>query len=138
VSSTRNGTLLYDGSCAFCTRWVTFWRGLFARYGIDILTLQAAAAEGLVPAGPALLRDVRLLLASGASIVGADAYLAIMDRIWWARPLAMLLRFPPLHALVAVAYRAFADNRYCVAGTCRIDAGNTLTAEPSAKNAEAG
>jgi hypothetical protein len=35
-----------------------------------------------------LLQDLRLLLADGSQVRGADVYRFVMRRIWWAYPLA--------------------------------------------------
>ena len=43
-----------------------------------------------------LLFDLRLLLADGAQVRGADVYRYLMRRIWWAYPLFLLLAAPLL------------------------------------------
>jgi predicted DCC family thiol-disulfide oxidoreductase YuxK len=43
-----------------------------------------------------------------------------MRSIWWARPLYVLSTLPLLRELCDAAYRRVADNRYRIAGVCRL------------------
>jgi len=67
-----------------------------------------------------LLFDLRLLLANGSQIQGADAYRYLMRRIWWAYPLYLLSVTPLLRGLFNLSYRSFADNRYWFSHACRL------------------
>ena len=83
----REGWILYDGGCGFCFRWVNFWRKTVEAKGFAIKDLQSASAEGLLQvSGESLLDEVRVLTRSGKSQCGADAYLYVARRIWWAWP----------------------------------------------------
>lgn len=117
-----NGTVLYDGECGFCTRWLAFWTPLLERHGFAVDTLQAPwVADAIEMPAAELLTDIRLLEPNGTLISGPDAYLRVMRAIWWARPLASLCSLPGLNALFRTGYRAFARNRYCISGRCRVD-----------------
>lgn len=84
----RVGWILYDNSCGFCRRWIPFWESPLRRRGFEIARLQADwVRERLSLTEMELLRDLRLLLADGSQICGADVYRYVAKRIWWAWPI---------------------------------------------------
>ena len=62
---------------------------------------------------------MRLLLADGRELGGADALVEIARRIWWAWPLFALAQVPGVMLLLHAAYRQVAANRHCISGACR-------------------
>ena len=64
-------------------------------------------------------RDIRLPTKDGASFAGADVYLYVARKIWWAYLFKFLFSLPGLNKLIWAGYRWFAENRRCVSGTCR-------------------
>lgn len=113
------GWVLYDDGCGVCRSWVPYWRDTLARRGFAIAPLQSpGVGERLgLPEGE-LLRDLRLVLADGSQVVGADVYRVVMRRIWWAYPLYLLAIAPLGRTLFDRGYRAFADNRHRISGAC--------------------
>src|SRR5215470_7803844 len=86
-SAPYRGWILYDGSCGFCYWWVHFWQKVVAKRGFALKDLQTALADGtLTIEKDRLLDDIRVLDAEGRLICGADAYLYVAKRIWWALP----------------------------------------------------
>jgi predicted DCC family thiol-disulfide oxidoreductase YuxK len=116
------GWVLYDGDCGFCSRWVQFWRLTLERRGITISALQEPwVSERLRRPVSELLSDILLLWRSGEVISGADVYLQITRRIWWAWPFYAVFSLPGFNRLIHAGYRWFARNRYCVSHACRLD-----------------
>lgn len=113
------GLVLYDGECAFCMGAVRFWKPVLRRAGFHAAPLQTPWVRERLALGPSLLHDIRMLLPSGTTLAGTDVYLYVADHIVWARPLARLLRTPPLRRLLDAGYRWVARNRYC-AGYCEL------------------
>lgn len=115
------GTVLYDGQCGFCSGWVKFWSGTLARRGFEIASLdeQWVAAKLAMPYEE-LISDLRLLTTGGELISGADVYLYVTRRIWWAWPFYAIFSLPGLNRLIHVGYRWFARNRYCVSHACKL------------------
>jgi len=116
------GTILYDGACGFCSRWVGFWTPTLRRQGFQVAALQepwVAAKLGIDPAQ--LLADIRLLTPDGKLVSGANVYLHVARRIWWMTPFWALFSLPGLNRLLHLGYRWFARNRYCVSGACRLE-----------------
>jgi predicted DCC family thiol-disulfide oxidoreductase YuxK len=113
------GWVLYDGSCGFCARWVPFWGPSLRRRGYEIATLQTGWVRDRVPVDDAeLMHDIRLLLADGSLVSGADVYRFFMRRIWWAWPLWLLASAPGLRVVFDQCYRRFADNRHRFSKAC--------------------
>jgi predicted DCC family thiol-disulfide oxidoreductase YuxK len=115
----REGWILYDGTCGFCFRWVHFWEPIVRRRGFGIKDLQSASAEGSldIPAEN-LLDDIRVLTAQGELHSGADAYLYVARRVWWAWPLYALFSLPGFRWLLHMGYRWFNQNRYRISRAC--------------------
>jgi len=115
------GWILYDDSCGFCRRWLPFWEASLRRRGFRIAPLQAEwVRERLRLSEAELLRDLRLLLADGSQIVGADVYRYAMRRIWWAWPMYLFSITPGLRQIFNWGYRTFAANRFRVSTACRL------------------
>jgi predicted DCC family thiol-disulfide oxidoreductase YuxK len=116
----RAGWILYDGECSFCTRWVHLWEKVVAKRGFVLEDLQSAWAEGrFTMSKENLLDDIRVLTRNSDLINGADAYLYVTRRIWWAWPFYAIFSLPGFHWVLWRGYRWFARNRYCASGRCR-------------------
>ena len=110
----HRGTVLYDGECGFCSRWVPYWADTLRRSGFGVASLQDPRySRGLDLSSPDSW-DLTLLLPDGRRIFGADAYRYVMRRIWWAYPLYTLAIIPGVRGIFNYGYRRFAQNRYCI------------------------
>ena len=79
------GWVLYDGDCPFCVRWLHFWEPVLCRRGFGIDKLQASwAAKALGITADEAARDIRLVTQDGRAYSGADVYLQVAKKIWWA------------------------------------------------------
>ncbi len=115
------GVVLYDGQCGFCSRWVKIWAGTLGRRGFEIASLDEPWVAGkLGMPQEDLITDIRLLTASGELISGANVYLYVTRRIWWAWPFYAVFRLPGFNWLIHAGYRWFARNRYCVSHACKL------------------
>ena len=115
------GWVLYDDSCGFCRRWVPFWESTLRRRGFAISPLQAPwVSRTLTDGDGELLNDLRLVLADGRQIRGADVYRHVMRRIWWTYPLYLLSVAPLFRRAFDWGYRTFAANRHRISGACRL------------------
>jgi predicted DCC family thiol-disulfide oxidoreductase YuxK len=118
----RAGVVLYDGQCGFCSRWVQYWAGTLERRGFDIASLDEPwVSDRIKMTREELLSDIRLLTSNGQLISGADVYLYVARRIWWAWPFYAIFSLPGFNRLIHVAYRWFARNRYHISRACRIE-----------------
>ena len=115
------GVILYDGQCGFCSRWVKYWEGTLGRRGFEIASLDEPwVAEEINMPHEELLTDIRLLTSDGQLISGADVYLYVTRRIWWAWPFYAIFSLPGFNRLIHVGYKWFARNRYCVSHACKL------------------
>jgi predicted DCC family thiol-disulfide oxidoreductase YuxK len=89
--------------------------------GFEIAPLQADWVRTKLQVNEAkLLRDLRLLLADGSQICGADVYRHATRRIWWAWPVYLFSVTPGLRQVFDWGYRTFAANRYRVSSACSL------------------
>lgn len=113
------GWIFYDGECAICWRGVEFWRGAMERRGFEFEALQAPWVRKMLGLDEReLLREMRLMLADGRTLGGADAILELARQVWWARPLVWLARAPYAMRLMRSAYRGIAARRKCNGEAC--------------------
>jgi predicted DCC family thiol-disulfide oxidoreductase YuxK len=116
-----HGVVVYDGHCGFCSRWVQYWARTLNRHGFEIASLDAPwVADQLRMSHEELLTDIRLLAADGQLISGADVYLYVTRRIWWAWPIYAIFSLPGFNWLIHVGYRWFARNRHHISHACRL------------------
>ena len=115
------GFVLYDNSCGFCRRWVPFWKTTLRQRGFAIAPLQSKwVVEQLKASQEDLLFDLRLLLADGNQVRGADVYRYLMRRIWWAYPVFLLSSAPLLRNVFDWGYLTFANHRHLFSRACRL------------------
>ena len=133
--STPQEWILYDNQCGVCSSWVQFWRPTLAKRNIDIAGLQEPwVIERLKVTGEALLYDIRFLTRENAVVSGADVYLQVARKIWWAGPFYALFSLPGFNRLLHLGYRWFASNRHRISHSCRLPA--PVDAAPGAKDAD--
>lgn len=97
---------------------------IFVRYtakrGFEIDPLQADWVKQKLQLNENdLLQDLRLLLASGKQVQGADAYRYAMKRIWWAHPVYLFSVAPFGRNILDWSYRKFAAHRYRISRACK-------------------
>jgi lipase maturation factor 1 len=115
----RRGWILYDGECGFCSRWIHLWKGVVEKHGFGVKDLQTARAEGSLQIAPEhLLDDILVVTPDRQRKPGADAYLFVARKIWWAWPFSVLFSFPGLNWLLWWTYRWVNRNRYRLFGSC--------------------
>jgi predicted DCC family thiol-disulfide oxidoreductase YuxK len=113
------GWVLYDGHCGFCSRWLEFWKPMLGRHGFATSALEEPwVSEKVKVPYDELVRDIRLLTAEGELVSGANVYLYVARRIWWAWPLYALFSLPGFNWMIHAGYRWFARNRHYVSHAC--------------------
>lgn len=116
------GWILYDAGCGVCSRAVPAWAASLAKAGLGTRPLQDPWVRGQLGLGEdELLRDIRLLLADGRHLAGADVYRFVFRRRWRTYPLYLLSVVPGLRQLVDLAYRTFARHRHDVSRACGLE-----------------
>jgi predicted DCC family thiol-disulfide oxidoreductase YuxK len=62
---------------------------------------------------------MRLLLADGRVLGGADVVVYLARHIWWAWPLYLFAQVPGARRLLWGMYRWIAAHRHCTSGQCK-------------------
>ena len=119
-ASGYRSTIVFDGDCSFCRRWV----GRIARRDrsgtFEFVTRQT---EGLTERFPRLAEGdfntgMRLITPDDAIHVGADAAYQIVRRLRYWRRIAWLYDVPGIHSLTRAVYAWIAANRESLGGDC--------------------
>lgn len=98
---------------------------LLRRYRFELVPLQTARTLfGLEPRDS--LVEMKLLLADGKIFGGAEAFLQIVRKIWWAWPLYAISFLPGIRPLLDALYRQIAAGRNCFTGQCNVQTGHKL------------
>ena len=119
-------TLVYDGNCAFCRRWVA---RIARRDRGGTFEFVARQTEGLTARFPKLLEGdfntgMRLITPDDVIHVGADAAYQIARRLRYWHRIAWLYHVPGIHLLTRTVYAWVAAHRQslnndCGDGTCK-------------------
>jgi hypothetical protein len=98
-----------------------FWEKTLRKHGFEIATLQADwVRQKLQLNENDLLQDLRLLLANGEQIQGADTYRYAMKRIWWAYPMYLFSIAPLGKNIFDWSYKKFAAHRHQISRACKL------------------
>lgn len=117
-TETRNAahgrsTLVYDGDCSFCRRWVA---RIAHRDSHGTFEFVARQTEGLTERFPKLAEGdfntgMRLITPDDTIHVGADAAYQIARRLTYWRKIAWLYHVPGIHGCTQSVYAWIAANR---------------------------
>lgn len=111
----RRLVVYYDGSCPACIRDRQFYERLAGRGGRDVvwfdITGQEAALRerGIDP--DLALQELHVEDASGRIHSEMDAYILLMGRVLWLKPLAWLLSLELIRRPVAALYHRWVRRR---------------------------
>ena len=110
--SNSNLTVLYDGSCPLCRREIGIYRGLQPRANVSFtdvsdsrVTLPDGTSRG------ALLARFHVKIGDGRLLSGADAFLALWERMPGWRWLAFLGKVPGVSWAMERLYVSFLKYR---------------------------
>ncbi len=119
-ASPRKSTIVFDGDCSFCRRWVA---RIVRRDRSGTFEFVARQTEGLTERFPKLVEGdfntgMRLITPDDAIHVGADAAYQIIRRLRYWRRIAWLYHVPGIHWLTRTVYAWVAANRQSLSGDC--------------------
>jgi predicted DCC family thiol-disulfide oxidoreductase YuxK len=135
AAPSKNGWVLYDAECGFCSRWLKFWTPTLSSHGFSVGALQDAwvtERSGLTT--EELLADICLIRPDGSVVSGADVYLQVTRKIWWAWPFYAVFSLPGFNRFIHLGYRWFARNRYCVSHACAMPPERSVHAQSKQDN----
>ena len=99
------GWVLFDGECPACCDLAARFENVLTRRGFDPAPFQSPWVQeclGVETTKPAA--GLRVLTVGGDDLAGADALIYLARRIWWARPVGLLAKFPPGWRLLRLAH----------------------------------
>lgn len=116
----RKSTVVYDGQCSFCRRWVA---RIAQRDRTGAFEFVARQAKGLTMRFPRLAEGdfdtgMRLITPDSTIHVGADAAYQIACHLRYWRWIAWLYQVPGIHWLARGLYAHIAANRQSLGGDC--------------------
>jgi predicted DCC family thiol-disulfide oxidoreductase YuxK len=115
------GWLFFDAECEFCTRTAKLLMGPMDRRGLAVAPLQDPRVGALLGLPEKdLLSAIRFVFEDGSQYAGADAVLAVVRELWWARPLLWVAKIPGMMPAMRAGYRWVAQHRRCPAGYCSV------------------
>ncbi|MGB6899108.1 MAG: DCC1-like thiol-disulfide oxidoreductase family protein, partial [Candidatus Acidiferrum sp.] len=95
------------------------WKNVIERRGFALKDLQVAQQEGFLQCSQQeVLQNILVLTRDGAIESGANAYLFVARRIWWAWPFYAIFRLPGVNWILWGGYRWFNRNRYRISRHC--------------------
>jgi len=113
--------MLYDDSCGFCRTIARRLGKWLLRRGFALAPLQAPwVAERIHASGEEIAGDIRLLLAGGTMIRGANVYRFALRECAWTYPLYVLSMVPPAREVFDFCYAFIARHRHRVSRFCSL------------------
>lgn len=113
------GWVLYDGTCGMCSKLAATWRPHVESIGFECAPNNAEwVRERASHLGDELGADMRILFRDGRVLSGANAYLFLMRRIWWLKPIGVLLGLPGIRYLTSWAYEEIKRRRHLLSRAC--------------------
>jgi predicted DCC family thiol-disulfide oxidoreductase YuxK len=115
----HRGEIFYDADCGLCSRGATRWGGLFERRGFHWLPLQTpGTTERLSADTTEVQAEMKLLLADGRIVGGAEAWAVLLRAVWWLWPIGVLMGLPGIKIFGDLYYRWLARNRHYLSTEC--------------------
>ncbi len=106
------GWVYYDAECSWCTGWVRRMGAVWRRRGFEFVPLQSETARVMLGlAADTSADEVKVQLAEGRILGGADAVAVLCKAVWWLRPVGWMLSVPGMRELARGLYRGMACRR---------------------------
>ena len=110
------GWVFFDADCPFCTRIARRMRPVLEPRGFGLAALQDPRAQAMLGLSSGVLfQEMRLLTSDGRQFGGADAFVFLARKVWWAWPFFALSFVPGMRSLMRAIYRKVAARRSCAA-----------------------
>ena len=115
----RNGLIIFDGSCGACSTFVGGKKYFFERYGFTVSPLQEDWISELTKLDEnTLLQSIHLYTPDGKILRGADFFYYFAGKVWWLKPINLLLRITICKRMFARFYEYIAKRRQRISRVC--------------------
>lgn len=114
-----SGLIIFDGSCGSCTTFIGEKSAFFKKYGFTVTPLQEPwVKETTKLSEETLLRAIHLYKPDGQIVKGIDFFQVIATKVWWLKPLSIILSISILKPLFTLLYDAIAQRRRRLSQVC--------------------
>jgi predicted DCC family thiol-disulfide oxidoreductase YuxK len=114
-----SGLVIFDGSCGACSAFIGENKTFFEKHGFSVAPLQEAWVRDVAGLSEeTLLQAIHLYKPDGDVVKGIDIFQHVASKVWWLRPLNLLLSIPILKPLFALIYNTIAQRRRSISRFC--------------------
>ena len=106
--------VLYDEGCPRCANYARRFVRTLNDKGVGLIPLQSDFAKVHTKQLADPLKEMLLITAEDDVIGGADAFIYLSRKIWWAYGFYALAKIPGLRSLYRALYAHIARNRHCL------------------------
>lgn len=115
----KSGLILFDGTCGTCSTVIGEKRRFFEKYGFSVAALQEPWVRDLTGIHEdTLLQAIHLYTAEGNIFQGVDFIAYLAERVWWLRPIGLVLKISFLRPFWQKMYDEVAKRRKCISQAC--------------------
>jgi len=104
--------VLFDGECSLCKGYARRFNLTLKKRGIGLVPLQSAFAQDKLDGVSDPLKEMLLVTADKKVIGGADAFIYLSRKIWWAYGFYLLAHIPGVRFVYRRIYAHVACNRH--------------------------
>lgn len=116
-----SGLVIFDGSCGACSAFIGENRLFFKKYGFSVAPLQEPWVSDLTGLGEeTLLQAIHLYKPNGEVVQGIDFFKYFASKVWWLKPINLLLSVAVLKPIFTLIYNAIAQRRRNISRICRL------------------
>jgi len=117
----ESGLVIFDGSCGACSTFIGERKTFFEKYGFSVAPLQEPWVQDITGLSEeVLLQAIHLYTANGDVVKGVDFFLYLASKIWWLRPLSLLLSISFLKPIFTLIYNTIAKRRKGISRICKL------------------
>lgn len=115
----KSGLIIFDGSCGVCSVFIGERKTFFEKYGFTIAPLQESWIPELTGLDEAtLLQSIHLFTPQGEILRGPDFFHYVSGKIWWLRPIHLILQYKFLKSIFSNCYYFIAKRRRRISRVC--------------------
>jgi len=116
------GLIIFDGSCGACSTFIGRRHRFFERYGFKVAPLQEGWISEITSLDEStLLQSIHLLTPDGEVLRGVDFFRNVAGKVWWLKPINLLLGVALFRRIFTNLYDFVAKRRNRISRVCRLE-----------------
>jgi hypothetical protein len=117
-----NGLIIFDGSCGACSEFIGRKSRFFKRYGFEVAPLQEDWISEITKLNEAtLLESIHVLTPEGTIFRDVEFFIYLTEKIWWLKPINLLMKVPPCKRAFSQLYTYIAKKRRKISKLCGLE-----------------